>query len=537
MRPSLAGRLAVCIAPFTLIACDGENTKAPAPETAVVRSSQEPDSLNPFLTGMSVATDASQPIYSGLLAVNEKMRFIPDLALNVPTAENGGVQRHKKGMVVTYRLRPDVKWHDGVPFTSRDVAFTARILQDPRVQVVEREGYDLIERVETPSAHLVRIYFKEIYAPYLKLFRAVLPYHRLKDAPDINRAPFNRHPIGTGPYLLVDWRAGERLIYRANPHYFRGKPAIKNLEFRIVPDDNSAFVQLKNGAIDVYQNVNLGQFRSLRQLKNVKVHQTPALLWEHLSFNLEKTFFQDVRVRKAIAHAIDKNMLSQKVYEGLWKPAWCDQNPLSWAYAPSLENKTPYDPQEAQRLLDEAGWKRGPDGIRLKNGERFSVSFATTAGRKTRETSQLLIRHFLRAVGIEVVIDNHPGVTLFAAWPQGLLKGGKFDMAMWAWDTGPDPDNLNTWHSQRIPPKGGNQTRYKNPEVDHLLESATRTFEQAERQKIYRRVSTILADDLPNIPLLYWTVLDLVQDRLEGFRPNPTNAGNLWNVYEWRLKK
>lgn len=516
--------------------CAPEPTERANPDTIVVRSPQEPDALNPYLTGMSAAVDAYRPIFSGLLRVNDHMRFEPDLAQAVPTPENGGVVAAGSGMVVTYQLRANVKWHDGQPFTSRDVAFTHRLVMDPKALVVDRNGYDLIDRVETPDDHTVKLHFRTIYAPYLQLFPAVLPAHRLEASRDPNADPFNHAPIGTGPYQFQDWRSGDRLLYRANPDYFRGRPAVGALEFKFVPDDNAAFMQLKNGAIDIYQTVGLTQYKSVQKIAGVRLFNTPALLWEHLSFNLDKPYFKDARVRRAIAHAINKQVLSDKVYDGLFRPAWSDQSPLSWAYAPDLENATPYDPDTAKRLLDAAGWKPGADGVRRKDGLRFSVAFATTAGKKNRETSQLLIRHYLRQVGIEVRIDNHPAAILFGAYPHGYIKSGKFDMAMWAWSTGPDPDNFNTWHSTKLPPSGSNQTHYRNPEVDRWLEAATLTFREPERQALYRKISHQLAQDLPNIPLLHWTTLDAVSGRIEGFKPNPTSAGNLWNVGEWKLK-
>jgi len=522
------------IAASSLPACAPSSVNRTA-GTIVVRSPQEPDSLNPYLSGMSAAVDAYQPIFSSLLAVDENLNFAPDLATEVPTPDNGSVATEGKGMVVTYKLRKGVTWHDGKPFTSRDVAYTQKVVSDATTMVVERQGHDLITKVDTPDDHTVRVHFKEIYAPYLQLFKAILPEHVLSKSQDINKDAFNQAPIGTGPFIFTNWRSGDRLTYKANPHYFRGKPAFETLEFKFIPDDNAAFVQLKNGAIDVYQTVNLNQYKTLQKLSGVKIYSTPAMLWEHFSFNTEKPFFRDVRVRRAIAHAIDKKVLSDKVYDGIYKPAWCDQNPRSWAYSPDLENQTPYNRAEAKKLLDQAGWKPGPDGVRTKDGVRFSVDFATTAGKKNRETAQLLIRHFLKEVGIEVKIANHPGVNLFGAYPHGVIKSGKFDMAMWAWSTGPDPDNINSWHSGRIPPKGSNQTRYKNVELDHTLEAATRTFRQNDRQVLYRKASHILARDLPNIPLLNWTVLDACTSRLEGFRPNASSSGNLWNVYEWRI--
>lgn len=537
LRGPLTGVLAIALGLTGLAGCASHAAdRVDASRTVVVRSAQEPDGLNPYLTGMSAAVDAYMPIFSGLLAVDDNLNFVPDLATEVPTPENHGVAKEGKGMVVTYHLRHNVRWHDGKPFTSEDVAFTQRVITDPNVLVVERQGHDLISRVDTPDPYTVKVHFREVYAPYLQLFKAILPEHILGNEKDLNHAAFNHAPIGTGPFKFQSWRPGDSLTYTANKDYFRGAPAFDTLVFKIIPDDNAAFVQLKNGAIDVYQTVNLTQYRTLQKLPTVKIYATPALLWEHLSFNTEKPFFRDPRVRQAIAHAIDKNVLSEKVYDGVYKPAWCDQNPRSWAYSPDLVNDTPYDPDKARHLLDEAGWHLGADGIRIKDGQRFSVSFSTTAGKKNRETAQLLIRHFLKQVGIEVRIVNYPGVSLFGAYPQGIIKSGKFDMAMWAWETGPDPDNLNSWDSDRIPPKGSNQTRYRNPELDKILEAATRTFVQSERQTLYRKASHILARDLPNIPLLYWTVLDAATTRLTGFRPNPSSSGNLWNVYEWRLQ-
>lgn len=528
--------LAVILACLVLAGCAAEPARHANPGTVVVRSPQEPDSLNPYLTGMSASVDAYMPVFSGLLRVNDHMRQEPDLALSVPTPANGGVVRKGRGMVVTYKLRKNVLWHDGKPFTSRDVAFTHSLVMNPKALVVNRNGYDMITAVETPDAHTVVLHFNAVYAPYLELFPAILPAHLLAGSQDVNRDAFNQAPIGTGPFTFGSWRSGDRLLYSANPAYFRGKPGVKALEFKFVPDDNAAFMQLKNGAIDIYQTVGLSQYKSVKKLAGVKLLSTPGLLWEHLSFNLEKPYFKDVRVRRAIALAIDKHVLSDKVYDNLYKPAWSDQSPLSWAFSPDLVNANSHNPESAKRLLDEAGWRVGPDGVRVKDGKRFSIAFSTTAGKKNRETAQLLIRHFLRQVGIEVRIDNHPAAILFGAYPHGLIKGGKFDMAMWAWDTGPDPDNLNTWHSSKFPPKGSNQTHYSNPQVDAMLEAATETFDQTERQTLYRKVSHQLATDLPNIPLLSWTTLDAVSERIEGFKPNPTSSGNMWNVGEWTIK-
>jgi peptide/nickel transport system substrate-binding protein len=304
---------------------------------------------------------------------------------------------------------------------------------------------------------------------------------------------------------------------------------------RIVPDENAAFTLLKSGELDLYQSAAIGQYEALKKLKHVEVQNAPALVWELIAFNCKRPFLADKRVRQAIAYAVNKKQISDKIYQGLYTPAYSDQAPLSWGYNKKLEQLYPYDPDKANRLLDEAGWKKGLDGVRVKDGKRLELKITTTTGRKPRELTELVLKYYLKQIGVELGIDNVPGTILFGPAPDGTLKGGKYDLGMYAWSSAPDPDTFSLWHSSQIPPKGQNNTFFSNPELDRLLEAGTKVLKRSDRIKIYYRAQEILAENLPAMPLLYWCNLNPINKRIKNFKPNPSNDGNLWNVYEWEI--
>jgi peptide/nickel transport system substrate-binding protein len=176
--------------------------------------------------------------------------------------------------------------------------------------------------------------------------------------------------------------------------------------------------------------------------------------------------------------------------------------------------------------------------VRQKDGKRLTLKISTTAGRKPRELTELVLKYYFKKVGIELVIDNVPGTVLFGPYPEGTLKGGKFDLGMWAWSASTDPDNYTLWHSSQIAKKGNNgqnSTHFRNPEMDRLLLEGTQVLARSKRQQIYQRTEEILAEQVPMIPLLYWANINPVNKRVKNFKPNPSNQGNLWNCYEWEL--
>lgn len=511
-------------------------------DTVVVRSQQEPDTLNPTLTNAISAVDAATPMFNGLVGVDDQMRFFPDLVTVLPTLENGLVKLEGGGMSVTYKLRPGVRFHDGQPLTSRDIWFNWKMHMDPKVLVSSREGYDKIARVDTPDPLTAVVHFKEPYAPYMQMFSLpndpIYPAHILEQSPDLNLDGFNRAPVGTGPFKFKEWVAGEYLAMEANADYFGGAPRLKKLFVKFVPDDNAAFIQLANGDIDVYADFNLDQVEPVKQYRHLALANVPSLTYEHIALNLEKPVFKERAVRQALAHAVNKDELSRTIYKGMWPVAFGTEHPLAWSFNPADKEPYAYDPARAKALLDAAGWKPGSDGIRSKNGQRLSFTITSTTGRKHREQAEQVLGGYFKAVGAEMKIQNVQGGLLFAGYPTGLLQNGKYDAALFARTTSVDPAaNYSTWHSKMLPPEGQNTGRILNAEIDRVLEAGTRKLDQAERQKLYWRMSEILMDEEPIIPLVYWTEMHGYNRRLKNFRSNPTASRFVWNVKDWYIEE
>lgn len=509
-----------------------------APDTVVVRSQQEPDTLNPTLTNAISAVDVGSPIYNGLVGIDDQMHLYPDLLTVLPTPENGLVRPEGEGMVVTYKLRAGVRFHDGVPLTSHDVAFVWKLHMDPNVRVSSRDGYDKITRVDTPDPLTAVVHYKEPYAPYLGLFSLpndpILPAHLLEQSEDVNLDAFNRAPVGTGPFKFKEWVAGDHVGLVANPDYFGGPPRLAKLYFKFIPDDNAAYIQLANGDIDVYADFNLEQLEPAKTQRTFRVAIVPSMTYEQISFNLEQPLFKERAVRVALAHAIDKDEMSRTIYKGIWPVAHSTEHPLSWSFNPHLGEPCPYDPAKARRILDAAGWKPGPDGIRVKHGQRLSFTINSTAGRKIREQAELVLQGYFKAVGAEMKIQNVEGGLLFAGYPSGLLQGGKFEAALFAYSTSIDPAaNISNWHTRMIPPEGQNTFRFRDAEMDRILDRGNLELRQEDRQPLYWRMTEILNREMPTIPLVYWTETHGLNRHLHGFKANPTSSRFIWNVKDW----
>jgi peptide/nickel transport system substrate-binding protein len=268
-----------------------------------------------------------------------------------------------------------------------------------------------------------------------------------------------------------------------------------------------------------------------------RLRQTPSPTWEHLLLNLDRPALKDLQVRRALAHLIDRQRLNVAAYAGAYRPAWSDVPAASWAYNPAVENRYPYDPARAGALLDAAGWRPGPDGIRVKAGHRLHLQFVTTSDKPSRALAAQLWRKQWQTVGIELSIDRLPASAIFgAASTGGRLASGTFDLALIASSSRPDPDTSYRYRSDQMPPAGQNRGRYRNLTVDRLLAEGQQTLPKLARKRIYASLAEQLSLDLPVVPLLYCVGIDAISRRLEGYRPNPTLRGNLWNVWEWKLK-
>ncbi len=508
----------------------------------VIGMQQEPEILNEAVNSMVVGIYVCNMIFSKFVKHDDNMKLIPDLITEIPTVENGGISEDY--LTYTYHLRDDAIWHDGLPVTSGDVEFSCRLMMHPDINVETRQGWDIVESVETPDPQTVIFHLSEVYANFTGdcfYDESVMPKHLLegKLGPDFQALPFHRSPVGSGPFIFHEWVPGSHLTVKANRDYYGEGPYLDEIVIVFIPDGNALLMQLETGSVMGIDNAPNMLLDFLGGIAGVRVYRNAALFNEHLDLNFEGPILGDRDVRKALARAIDREEISQKIYGGVWIPAWGDEHPSSPYYTGTGKESLSLDRDLSRRILGGAGWvDRDGDGIREKNGKPLRVEISTTTGRLNRERTELVLQKQLREVGFDLVIKNYHPTVMFGSYDEGgILKKGKFDLALYAFLAPPDPSTKDGSYSEDfIPPAGQNYSRIRNRRLTELLDRGGKTVSFDERKRIYDEVADIVLDELPIIPLLWVTQLDAMPLSLKGYRPNPTQSGDTWNVSEWWLR-
>jgi peptide/nickel transport system substrate-binding protein len=479
-----------------------------------------------FLTAVtsdSASHGAAAYVFNGLV------RYDKDLRLEGELAESWEVSPDGKRIV--FHLRKDVTWHDGKPFTSDDVMFTYEKMIDPNTPTAYAEHFRQVKRAANPDPHTFIVEYEEPFAPALASWGMhILPKHLLEEYPDISRSPLNKRPVGTGPYKFVEWKTGARTVFDANPDYFEGRPYISRVVTRVIPDPATQFLELKSGGVDM---MNLTPLQYARQTNTAAFERSfnryryLSFAYTYLGFRLSHPFFEDKRVRQAIAHAINKQEIIDGVLLGLGAEATGPYKPGTWAHNPAVR-RYPYDPGKAKALLAEAGWKHADRGGLLeKDGRPFAFTVLTNAGNESRAKTAAIIQQNLAAVGIRMDIRTLE----WAAFINEFVDKRKFDAVILGWGISQDPDQYNIWHSSKTGTKELNFVGYRNEEVDRLLEEGRRTFDIEKRRAAYRRFQEILAEEQPYVFLYYPDALPVVHKRFRGIEPAP--AGIAHNFIKW----
>lgn len=509
----------------------------------VIGMQQEPEVLNEALNTMVSVVYVCNLIFSKFVKHNDSLELVPDLITEIPTVGNGGISPDY--LTYTYHLRRDARWHDGKPVTSHDVAFTYRLMMHPDINVETRQGWDVIAGVETPDEHTVVFHLREVYANFVGdcfYDESVLPRHLLEGTlgPDFQGADFHRHPIGSGPFVFHEWVPASHITVRANPAYYGGGPYLDEIVLRFVPDGNALLLELETGGVMGIDNAPNALAEAAGGVEGVTVYRNPALFNEHLDLNCRSPILGDVRVRRAIALVTDRHEISEKIYDGIWIPAYGDDHPGSPYYCDAPREMNALDPERAARLLREAGWvDRDGDGIREKDGKPLRLAISTVTGMLNRERTEMVLRDQYRRIGIELTVQNHHPTVLFGSYDEGgILKRGAFDIALYAILTPPDPSTKEgSYSAQFMPPAGQNYSRIDHERLTELLERGSATVAFRERKRIYDEIAVILAEQAPIVPLLWVTQLDAMPVRMHNYRPNPTQSGDTWNAAEWRLDR
>jgi peptide/nickel transport system substrate-binding protein len=507
-----------------------------AKKNVIVGMTQEPVNFNPLLYVNSGTEEVPEAcMFDALWDVNDKGEFVPNLAVRVPTLENGGIS--SDGKVWKIELKKGIKWQDGKPFTAKDVEFTYKTIINPDIAIRSRSGFDLISEFKILNDYNVEIHLAKPFVPFAWAWQKmhVVPEHILAKVPDMNTAAYNTNPIGTGPYQLVKRVAGSHMVYKKNPAYHRGAPAIEQVIHKFVPDQTVLYTQFKTGEIDVLglHGVPPERFDEARNLSGRQALETPAPWVEFIYFNCGKPQFKEKVVRQALYYAVDKKKWIEDVYYGLPPRTLSYLHPTHWAYNQNLKDPG-HNPRKAAEMLEGAGWKKGADGIRTKNGVKLKFSMSTTAGAKAREQAEALIQANWKEIGVAMEIKNMPASVV---WGEYTTKS-QFDTLMVGWEptVGMDPDYTARCHSKQIPVKdgvGSNYVQYENPALDKLLEEGVLISDMQKRKAVYDKIQDILHDDVPFAPIFAWTFMYAKKNDLKGYKVNPYVTDITWNIQEW----
>ncbi|MBV8581611.1 MAG: peptide ABC transporter substrate-binding protein [Candidatus Eremiobacteraeota bacterium] len=502
-----------------------------------VATSLSPNTLNPILSTQQIEALIETFMLDPLVATDARGHDVPVLAAQVPTLENGGIARD--GLTITYHLRHGVRWQDGAPFTSRDVAFTWHAVMNTATNVATRHGYDDVVRVDTPDPYTAVFRLKHPFAPAVETFFArsdapymILPEHLLARYPDLNRVPFNQKPVGTGPFKLDKWLRGDRIELVANDDYFLGKPKLRRVVIHLVPDENTIVSELRAHEIDWFAQATPRVYPQLTAVPGVRVHLVPLNAYDLILLNITHPPLDDVRVRRALGLAIDKQELVNKSTFGTTVAATEDLPPQLWAFDPHAGTSVRNLPR-ANALLDAAGWRRGPDGVRVKDGQRFSIGLAFRSDSATDRGRSVLIAAMLHDAGVETELKGYTTSLLYGPPHAGIYADGKYDAGLETWYAGADPDDSTQLLTDQIAPKGYNWTRYSSRAMDDAQRDALSHYDRATRKRAYARIETLLATDVPAIYLWWPRQIEAVNTDLTGF--DPDGFVESWNAYQWSI--
>ncbi|MCX6970962.1 MAG: peptide-binding protein [Verrucomicrobia bacterium] len=375
--------------------------------------------------------------------------------------------------LVVFTLRDRVRWHDGKPFTSRDVAFTYESIMDDAFASPRKPDFDLIQKIETPGLRTVRVTYRKPFSPALTSWMiSILPAHLLEGkSPDWWASNFNRAPVGTGPFKFGEWKTNEFIRVVRNPDYFDSPgPWLDAIVFRALPDQLSLRLAFETRQVDFW-TAEPWTVSTFEKDPRFDVFSSPSSSYTYIGWNLKRPLFQDLRVRQAMAHAVDIPAMVKYILYGYGLQSTGIFTPQMWFFNQEVTPFT-YDPDKARALLDDAGWVPGPDGIRVKDGQRFSFTLMTNNGNEIRRDIATLAQDGFKKIGIEIKVELYE----WAVFLKNHVNKGDFDAIVLGWSLGNDYDQFQIWHSSQTNPEQLNVVGYKNPEVDKLLESIRQEY-------------------------------------------------------------
>lgn len=500
-----------------------------SPGTSVIPSggfvvegiNSEPDSLNPMLAVNNVGLITNNLMFESMLVVGEDGTMEPALA-DLPTVSDDG-------LTYTFKLRPEAKWSDGSQVTADDVVFTFDTILKPEYKEFNSFQRSLaeqyIESVTSPDASTVVITSKQIYAPFLYKFGGqtpILPKKALGDIPpaDLNTTPWNNAPDPvSGVFKFVKWTRGSLIEYARNEHYFRGPSNLDGYSIKILQDAVALATAARTGDVDIAGQVEYSQIASLSSASNLTVEsiqsdETPVIGFQLRSDHAASEFFTDKSVRQALSYALDRPKMLDAAVFGNAVLTNSVEPPQSFVFDPNVTPVYNYDPAKAGSMLDAAGWTKGADGIRQKDGKPFKFELITDNQHADHVTIAQITQEAWKALGLDVEVK----LVTFSELIQALIFQRSFDTFIIGFNInnqGPDPDEFNSWYSSSI----GNITG--TTVADELIDKGLATLDTDERIAIYKEFQALMAEEVPALPLWFLKYAWAVNNRVENYALNP----------------
>lgn len=474
----------------------------------------DPVTFNPILSTDSASNFVIARVFNGLVKANENMELIGDLAEKWEFSDDG--------LVWTFHLRKDVYWHDGVKFTSADVKYTYEAILHPDYTGVRKTDFKPIKKIETPDDHTVKLYLDKPFAPLLsKLTIGIIPKHVFESTPiaKMKENPANLKPIGTGPYKFVEWQKDQYILLEANDKYFDEGPYIQQVVIKFYKDDQVMLAALEKGDIDYMASVPGDDIDRLKAKYKDRFdfREVQSNGYSYIGLKQTNPLFSDKRVRQALMYGLNREQIVKDVLKGHGIVMNANIPPVSWAYAGDSLNPYPYNPQLAKQLLDEAGWKVGPDGIRVKDGKRLSFKVLTSTGNKVNEAALLIAQQNWKDIGVEAIPEYIEWSVLCSQY----LDVAKFEAYLLGWSLSLDPDPYLYFHSSASVNEKGqlvgfNDVEFRNSELDKLLEQGRTELNQEKRKEIYAQVQKLINEELPYVFLFSRNNVAAMNNRIQG---------------------
>ena len=526
MRSRIARTIAFALAVVFLSACSNTAPRGGgrAHWLRLSTGQGDPNSLNIHLDPSATTGFIAELTQAYFARYDRDARPIPELLRVIPTRANGGIS--KDGKTIVWHLRSGVRWSDGVPFTGDDVVFTVHAINNPANNEEQgTSGWDLIAAMQQPDPYTVVFHLKRPYGSYLPLYfgtaanePCILPKHILGALANINKAEYNEHPVGIGPFRVTSWRRGDAIELEANPYYWRGKPKLDRITFKLLPSQETLVNQMQSGETDLWPLMPPSYRARLVGVRALRLRVEPNFRTTNLDFNYVHPIVSDVRVRRAIRAAIDRRRLIASVLHG--SGTLHDGVVIPLDPPRDRESVAPYDPALAATLLAQAGWQLGPDGVRVKNGERLVLHVVYPVGTAELDQTIEALRAQLRAIGIAIASRKYaPNVFRAPAASGGILYSGKFDIAVYPRTLEAVSDVNGLYGCTTIPPAGENASRYCNPRVDAMLEAVESSYDEPTRRALFARVQRQIVADIPTIILYVWRGGYAWNQRVVGFHP------------------